>query len=92
MAEARTIQRGVRKERRGRVVSKSGDKSIVVLVEKRKRHPLYNKVVTYSKKFHVHDPDNRAAVGEKVRIVECRPVSSKKRWRLIETEGKAGAA
>ena len=84
MAEAKTIHRGVRKQRRGKVVSKSGDKSIVVLVEKRRRHPLYNKVVTYSKRFHVDDPKNRAALGEKVLIEECRPVSKQKRWRLIE--------
>ena len=84
MAEARTIQRGVRKGRSGRVISKSGDKSIVVLVEKRKRHPLYNKVFTYSRKFHVDDPQNRGNVGDMVRIVECRPVSKQKRWRLVE--------
>jgi len=84
MAEARTIQRGVRKERRGKVASKSGNKSIVVLVEKRRRHPLYNKVVTYSRKYHADDPENRAEVGKTVRIVECRPVSKQKRWRLVE--------
>ena len=90
MAEGRTIQRGIRKERSGKVVSKSGDKSIVVLVEKRIRHPLYNKVITHSKKFHVDDPENKAAVGDKVRIVECRPISKSKRWRLVEVPGGDG--
>lgn len=75
-------EKSLRKTRKGRVISKSGDKSIVVLVETRRQHPLYRKVVTYSKKYHVHDEENIAAVGDKVEIIECRPVSRLKKWRL----------
>lgn len=77
----------VRKERSGEVVSKSGDKSIVVLVEGRRRHPRYGKVVKFSKRFHVHDPANAAKVGDNVRITECSPQSKLKRWRLLEIPG-----
>jgi small subunit ribosomal protein S17 len=79
----------VRKERNGKVVSKSGDKSIVVLVESRRRHPRYGKVVNFSKRFHVHDPANAAKVGDKVRIGECRPQSKLKKWRLLEVAGQS---
>jgi len=75
-------EKSLRKTRKGKVVSKSGNKSIVVLVETRRQHPLYKKVVTFSKKFHVHDEENVAVVGDKVEIIECRPVSRLKRWRL----------
>ena len=91
MAEVVNTLRGSRKERKGTVVSKSGDKSVVVLVERRKPHPFYGKVVKHSKKFHVHDADNAAKVGDSVRIVECRPISRLKRWRLVEVV-KAEAA
>jgi len=84
MAEVESRKRGLRKERRGTVVSKSGDKSVVVMVERRKQHPLYGKVTRQSRKFHVHDEDNRAGVGDIVRIVESRPLSRLKRWRLVE--------
>ena len=77
---------GVRKTRKGVVVSKSGDKTIVVLVERRFRHPLYGKELTEQNKFHAHDEANRAKVGDKVRIEECRPMSRMKRWRLVEIE------
>lgn len=79
--------RGVRKERRGVVSSRSGDKTIVVAVERKKRHPLYGKVVKHVKKFHAHDEKNAAKVGDAVRIVECRPMSKMKRWRLVEVVG-----
>jgi small subunit ribosomal protein S17 len=75
-------EKSLRKTRKGKVVSKSGNKSIVVLVETRRQHPRYKKVVTYSKKFHVHDEKNIAVVGDKVEIIECRPVSRLKKWRL----------
>ena len=75
---------GSRKERRGVVLSRSGEKSVVVLVEGRRQHPLYGKVVRFKKKFHVHDEKNEAKLGDKVRIEECRPISRHKRWRLIE--------
>jgi small subunit ribosomal protein S17 len=75
-------EKSLRKVRRGTVVSKSGNKSIVVLVEARRKHPLYKKFLTYSKKLHVHDEENAAVVGDKVEIIECRPLSRLKRWRL----------
>ena len=75
------------KGRFGTVISKSGDKSIVVEVEQRKRHPLYGKVLRSRRKYHVHDESNKAVIGNKVHITECRPVSRLKRWRLLEIEG-----
>lgn len=82
MTEGKETKRGVRKERRGKVISKSGDKSIVVSVETRKPHAMYGKVVSQFRKFHVHDPANEAKVGDSVTIVESRPLSKLKRWRL----------
>ncbi|MBA4389135.1 MAG: 30S ribosomal protein S17 [Verrucomicrobia bacterium] len=76
--------RGTRKERKGRVVSKSGNKSVVVLTESRGVHPKYGKVIKHFKKFHVHDEGNSAKVGDLVTIVETRPLSKLKRWRLKE--------
>ncbi len=89
MSEAAATQmRGVRKNRRGTVVSKSGDKTIVVQVERRYRHPLYGKEIREYSKYHAHDEANRASVGDKVRISECRPMSRMKRWRLVEIENQ----
>jgi small subunit ribosomal protein S17 len=82
--EATTKARGIRKTRTGDVVSRSGDKSIVVQVSTRKRHPIYGKVITTSKKYHAHDEANEAGVGDVVRISESRPISKQKRWRLVE--------
>lgn len=79
-----TQRRGVRKERRGAVVSRSGDKTVVVRVEMNRRHPLYGKVVREHAKFHAHDEENVAAMGDLVRIVESRPLSRLKRWRVVE--------
>ena len=84
MSEGVAKERGSRKERKGTVVSKSGDKSLVIMVERRKPHPFYGKVVRYSRKYHVHDEDNAAKVGDRIRVVECRPISRLKRWRLVE--------
>ena len=84
MPENETPKRGVRKQRKGIVVSKSGSKTIVVEVETREPHPFYGKVLSRRKKFHVHDEKNEAAVGRTVRISECRPLSRLKRWRLVE--------
>lgn len=81
--EKTVIEGGAPKGRQGVVVSKSGNKSIVVLVEKRRRHPKYGKVMWHSSKFHVHDEKNAANVGDQVRIAECRPMSRLKRWRLL---------
>jgi small subunit ribosomal protein S17 len=80
---------GRRQERRGVVVSDKGDKTIVVKVDVIKSHPKYKKVVRRSVKFHAHDEQNTAGVGDTVRIVESRPLSKTKRWRLAEVVEKA---
>ncbi len=77
-------ERRLRKTRTGVVVGDSSQKTIVVLVERRKRHPLYGKVLRLTKKYHVHDEENRARVGNRVRIAETRPISRLKRWRLVD--------
>ena len=82
-------ERGRRQERRGVVVSDKGDKTIVVKVDVIKSHPRYKKVVRRSVKFHAHDEQNTAAVGDTVRIVETRPLSKTKHWRLAEVMEKA---
>jgi len=76
--------RGRRQERRGVVVSDAMDKTIVVKVDMIKSHPKYKKVIRRSAKFHAHDEQNQAHVGDTVRIVETRPLSKTKRWRLAE--------
>lgn len=81
--------RALRKQRKGIVISKSGDKSIVVVVERRKQHPLYGKIIKQSSKFHAHDEKNVANIGDTVVIMETRPISRLKRWRLIEVTEKA---
>ena len=73
----------------GVVVSDKGDKTIVVKVERRYKHPLYKKYVRASKRYHAHDADNVCKVGETVRIVECRPHSRLKRWELLSQERAA---
>jgi small subunit ribosomal protein S17 len=82
-------ERGRRQERRGVVVSDKGDKTIVVKVDVIKSHPKYKKVVRSTVKFHAHDEANTAGVGDTVRIVETRPLSKNKRWRLAEIVEKA---
>ena len=77
-------ERGQRQERRGVVVSNAMDKTIVVKVDTVKAHTRYKKVVRRSVKFHAHDPENHANVGDIVRIVETRPLSKTKNWRLAE--------
>lgn len=71
------------------VVSAAGEKTCVVKVEDRKRHPLYGKMITRSTKFHAHDENNECGVGDVVRIMETRPISKQKRWRLVEIVEKA---
>jgi len=88
MADVKSEDRGVRKERVGVVVSKSGSKSIVVLVETRKPHEVYRKVMRHTKKLYVHDEKNEAGVGDKVSVVETRPMSRMKRWRLVSVVEK----
>jgi small subunit ribosomal protein S17 len=80
---------GRRQERRGVVVSDKGDKTIVVKVDVIKSHPKYKKVIRSTVKFHAHDEANTAGVGDTVRIVETRPLSKQKRWRLAEVVEKA---
>jgi small subunit ribosomal protein S17 len=72
----------VRKEKQGVVVSNKMDKTIVVKVERRLKHPLYGKFITLSKKFHAHDERNECNIGDTVLISETRPLSKTKRWRL----------
>jgi small subunit ribosomal protein S17 len=81
--------RGRRKTMTGVVKSRSGDKTIVVETEIRKAHPIYGKTTRQRSKFHAHDEKNEAAVGDKVLIVEARPMSRLKRWRLVEVTLKA---
>jgi small subunit ribosomal protein S17 len=82
-------ERGRRQERRGVVVSDKGDKTIIVKVDVIKSHPKYLKVIRTTVKFHAHDEANTAGVGDKVRIVETRPLSKLKHWRLAEIVEKA---
>jgi small subunit ribosomal protein S17 len=84
-----TQERGSRKERQGVVVSDVQDKTIVVRVQRTTTHPLYKKTIKVSKKYHVHDETNDANVGDMVRIVETRPLSKLKRWRLLEIVERA---
>lgn len=74
----------VRKQIIGTVVSDKNDKTIIVKVETRKKHPLYGKLVKISKKYVAHDEENRAKVGDRVRIMETRPLSKTKRFELVE--------
>lgn len=84
-------KRGLRKERTGVVISAAMDKTIVVQVERKKRHPLYGKEMREVQKFYAHDEDNKAKAGDKVRITETRPLSKLKRWRLVEILTEAAA-
>ena len=84
-----TTERNRRKVRQGVVVSTASDKTCVVKVEERKKHPLYGKMITQSTKFHAHDENNEAGVGDTVSIMETRPLSKLKRWRLVEIVEKA---
>lgn len=88
-ADQAAQERGYRKSRRGYVVSDKMDKTIVVLVEDRKKHPLYGKVMRLSKKIKAHDENNSAGVGDLVLIHETRPLSATKNWRLVEIIEKA---
>ena len=76
----------------GTVVSDKGDKTVVVRVERRVKHPLYGKIIKLSKKYHAHDEANAYALGEQVRIEECAPVSKLKTWTVVERIGAAKAA
>ena len=81
--------RNLRKERVGVVFSNKMDKSITVAVKWKEKHPIYGKFVNKTKKYHVHDEKNECNIGDTVRIVETRPLSKTKRWRLVEIIEKA---
>ena len=68
----------------GQVVSDKGDKTVVVLVERRFTHPVMKKTIRKSKRYHAHDPENKHKTGDVVRIEECRPISKTKTWQVIE--------
>ena len=76
--------RGLRKTRVGVVVSNKMDKTIVVAITTRVKHPLYSKIIKRTYKLKAHDEDNKCLIGDKVRVMETRPLSKDKRWRLIE--------
>lgn len=78
------MERRTRKVRIGKVVSDKMDKTVVVAVEGRVRHPLYGKIVKQTKKFKAHDEENACRNGDKVRVMETRPLSKDKRWRVVE--------
>ena len=93
MAVAEAVPaRGARRKRvlTGNVVSDKSDQTIVVAISRRKQHRLYRKYITLTKKVMAHDPDNQCRVGDLVRVVESRPLSKEKRWRLIEIVKRAG--
>ncbi|MGG9971488.1 30S ribosomal protein S17 [Ferruginibacter sp. SUN002] len=84
MSEVTTIARNLRKTKLGVVSSNKMDKTITVNVERKVKHPLYGKFVKKSTKFHAHDEKNECSIGDTVRIMESRPLSKTKRWRLVE--------
>ena len=87
MSEA--IERNLRKTRVGKVVSNKMDKTIVVAIEDNVKHPKYGKVIKNTVKFKAHDENNECGVGDTVKIMETRPLSKDKRWRLVEIIEKA---
>jgi len=78
------VERNLRKTKLGVVSSNKMDKTITVSVERKVKHPLYGKFVKKSTKFHAHDEKNECSIGDTVRIMETRPISKTKRWRLVE--------
>jgi small subunit ribosomal protein S17 len=87
--EQKATEKGNRKERVGRVVSAKMDKTVIVAVERRVAHALYGKQVTRTKKYYAHDEENAVREGDVVKIVETRPLSKLKRWRIAEIVEKA---
>ncbi|HOD93059.1 MAG TPA: 30S ribosomal protein S17 [Clostridia bacterium] len=81
--------RNLRKTRVGKVISDKMDKTIVVAVEDSVKHPLYNKIIKRTYKLKAHDENNECAVGDKVKVMETRPISKDKRWRLVSIVEKA---
>ena len=82
-------KRNLRKTRVGKVVSDKMDKTIVVAIADNVKHPVYNKIVKRTTKIHVHDEKNECRVGDKVEVMETRPLSKTKRWRLVQIIEKA---
>lgn len=82
-------ERNLRKTRTGKVVSDKMDKTIVVAVEDHVKHPLYNKIVKRTYKLKAHDENNECKVGDRVKVMETRPLSKDKRWRLVSIVEKA---
>jgi small subunit ribosomal protein S17 len=87
-ASAESVKRGRRKTRIGKVVSNKMEKSIIVAIERRLKHPIYKKYFKKTTKFMAHDQNNVANIGDIVKIMETRPLSAKKRWRLVEVVEK----
>ena len=83
------MERNFRKTMKGIVVSDKMDKTIVVAIERRVKHPLYGKIVKRTYKLKAHDENNECSTGDKVRVMETRPLSKEKRWRLVEIVEKA---
>ena len=83
------MERNLRKERTGLVVSDKMDKTVVVLVSDKSKHPLYKKTITKSKRYKAHDENNECGIGDRVEIMETRPLSKDKRWRVSEIIEKA---
>ena len=83
------IKRTLRKTRVGKVISVKMDKTIVVAIEDNVKHPLYGKIIKRTKKLHAHDENNMCGVGDKVEVMETRPLSKTKRWRLVSIIEKA---
>ena len=83
------VERNLRKTRAGKVISDKMDKTIVVAVEDHVKHPLYKKIVKRTYKLKAHDENNECGIGDKVKVMETRPLSKDKRWRLVEIIEKA---
>ena len=83
------VERNLRKTRTGLVTSNKMDKTITVAVERKVKHPIYGKFINRTTKFKAHDEENTAGIGDVVRIMETRPLSKDKRWRLVEIIEKA---
>jgi small subunit ribosomal protein S17 len=89
MEQAADQARSLRKERVGRVVSNKMEKSITVAIERKVKHPIYGKFMKKTTKLMAHDENNECGIGDTVRIMETRPLSKNKRWRLVEIIEKA---
>ncbi len=87
--EQHNVRAAARRVKQGRVASDKMDKTIVVVTETRVPHPTYGKIVRKSQRFKAHDESNEAKIGDIVRIMECRPLSRDKRWRLVEIVERA---